>query len=458
MPKKIIIDTPKEFAITKGGRCKSDVYVRSKSKLEWECSEGHSWMATWDNVRRGKWCPECAAVRRGKNRRVGIDIPKAFAITKGGRCKSDVYVNANSKLSWECSEGHSWETDWRNVRQGKWCPKCAIARNAENRRIGINLPKAFAIAKGGRCKSDVYVNANSKLEWECSERHTWLAKWSHIKSGSWCPKCASGNSEEITRVFFEELLGVKFDKAYPDWLKNSDNNQMEFDGYNEKLGVAFEHHGEQHYSDLPFFQRGKNTLKKRRKDDRRKKYLAKKHGVKLIIVPQLGSRTRIENLKAFLIKRFNEMDIRIDEKSIPEVIDFSGVYKTDKFKKLHDRAGSKGGFCDPTGYVNAHTKILWGCADNHTWMVSWGKISQGSWCPECYKKTRSRSQRTGIEAPKTFAATKGGKCKSNVYINARTPMEWECHKEHSWEAAWGNVKGGTWCPECNKIRRSKAKN
>ena len=171
---------------------------------------------------------------------------------------------------------------------------------------------------------------------------------------------------------------------------------MEFDGYNEKLGVAFEHHGEQHYA-ITVFSKSESILKKRKKDDKRKKYLAKKYGVKLIIVPQLGARTKIENLKAFLIKQFNRLDIDIDEKKIPEVIDFSGVYKIDKFKKLHDRASSKGGFCDPTGYVNAHTKILCGCADNHTWMVSWNTLSQGTWCPECYKIRRSKAKKASCD-------------------------------------------------------------
>jgi len=56
---------------------------------------------------------------------------------------------------------------------------------------------------------------------------------------------------------------------------------MELDGYNEQHGVAFEYQGEPHYK--PIF--GDDTFRTTRRNDKRKRFLARYHGVVLICVP-----------------------------------------------------------------------------------------------------------------------------------------------------------------------------
>ncbi len=61
---------------------------------------------------------------------------------------------------------------------------------------------------------------------------------------------------------------------------------MELDGYCEKLNLALEYHGKQHYEDIKFFRKkGKEYLKKRLLDDRTKSKICKKKGIVLIEVP-----------------------------------------------------------------------------------------------------------------------------------------------------------------------------
>jgi hypothetical protein len=64
MPRKLTIDEMKELASLRGGKCLSKIYTNSSTHLEWECTEGHRWKATPDNIKQGKWCPKC----RGKER------------------------------------------------------------------------------------------------------------------------------------------------------------------------------------------------------------------------------------------------------------------------------------------------------------------------------------------------------------------------------------------------------
>ena len=64
-------DTARAF----GGRCLSDEYKGSASKLQWECAEGHVFWKTPNNVRRrqgyASWCTICAGKERREKRRLG---------------------------------------------------------------------------------------------------------------------------------------------------------------------------------------------------------------------------------------------------------------------------------------------------------------------------------------------------------------------------------------------------
>ena len=48
-----------------------------------------------------------------------------IASEKGGKCLSPAYINASTKLRWECSEGHVWEATPNSIMRGRWCPQCA---------------------------------------------------------------------------------------------------------------------------------------------------------------------------------------------------------------------------------------------------------------------------------------------------------------------------------------------
>jgi len=49
-----------QFAESKNGKCLSDHYTNSLTKVEWECEHGHRWSASYNNIQSGSWCPECS--------------------------------------------------------------------------------------------------------------------------------------------------------------------------------------------------------------------------------------------------------------------------------------------------------------------------------------------------------------------------------------------------------------
>ena len=54
-----------------------------------------------------------------------IQDMKKLAKARSGRCVSGTYVNARTKLLWECAEGHQWEATPSKIKLGTWCPYCA---------------------------------------------------------------------------------------------------------------------------------------------------------------------------------------------------------------------------------------------------------------------------------------------------------------------------------------------
>jgi len=110
----------------------------------------------------------------------------------GGKCLSKKYINAITKILWECKDNHCWYATFDNVNHNHWCPKCAIKNNAEKQKLinGLYIARRIAEKRGGKCLSNEYVNSKIKMHWECEIKHTWWVKFTHIQQGHWCPKCS----------------------------------------------------------------------------------------------------------------------------------------------------------------------------------------------------------------------------------------------------------------------------
>lgn len=97
-------------------------------------------------------------------RALTIEELQAIAATHGGRCLSTHYVNANTRLKWECAEGHRWLAIPNSVKRGTWCLICAV----QGTRLSLADVQRVAANYGGRCLSPEYVNGTTPLLFECA--------------------------------------------------------------------------------------------------------------------------------------------------------------------------------------------------------------------------------------------------------------------------------------------------
>lgn len=271
--KKLDIGQMRELAESRGGECLSSEYGNAFTKLRWRCSIGHTWVAAPYNVKHNEtWCPECSNCKK-----LDIEQMRALAKSRGGECLSAEYANSTTKLLWECAAGHKWTATANSVRNSStWCPECSVRK-----KLDIEVMQMLAERYGGRCLSEEYTNAHTKLLWECSDGHRWWAMPASIKNSStWCPHCRYKNEQECRGVF-EALTGKAFPKCRPKWLEG-----LELDGYCEDLGVAFEYNGKQHYEVIAgWHKNGEQDLETQKARDMKKARLCETNWVVLIVIP-----------------------------------------------------------------------------------------------------------------------------------------------------------------------------
>lgn len=239
-----------EIAASKGGRCISTVYIDAKTKIQWECILGHQWEANPNNISSGKWCPQCALIESSNRQRRKIEDLINHAASLGGMCVDTELISPVTKVRWRCAVGHEWLATPKSVMgAGSWCPKCGDERAASLRRSPgrLELLWEIAIERGGECLASVYKSTNDPILWRCGNGHEWSANPSDILRGRWCPQCAARIGERICREHFEQMFQAAFPKAKPKWLIGSNGALLELDGYSEVLGLAFEHQGVYHY-------------------------------------------------------------------------------------------------------------------------------------------------------------------------------------------------------------------
>src|SRR5271165_169287 len=165
--------------------------------------------------------------------------------------------------------------------------------------VDLDIVNSFVKEKhNGKCLSIEYEHSHANLLFQCELEHEWKATWSNIKKGKWCPQCSMFVGERITKLFFENIFDRAFIKCRPDWLIGTNNYKLELDGYCAELGIAFEHHGNQHF-EITAWTKTKEDLEARQANDFCKEKLCKEHGVKLIIVPQVPEKIKINELKSF---------------------------------------------------------------------------------------------------------------------------------------------------------------
>jgi len=440
------------LAASRGGICLSCEYAPSQ-KLRWQCLEGHTWDANVHSVKAGCWCPICGHTTGGRKRRLTMEEMRSLAKAQGGKCLSKRYDGVDSKLRWECANGHTWFAIPSSVKKGHWCPYCAG-------RGPLTLQDAQKVARerGGACLSRRFVGSDRKYRWRCAEGHMWTATYSNVAWGRWCPECSAGLGERICRAHFEHLFAVRFPKSRPTWLVNSDGFQMELDGYCARRHLAFEHQGLHHYRHLRGYYYSRDQFKKRKRDDQRKRLLCRRNGITLLAIPQIPDLLPVSQVQRYILTQCSRRGIRPHAPAMRSPVKLRGAYAPsagERLRLIREIAAARGGRCLSRVYLGSTEKLRFCCSAGHEWETIPFVILKGHWCPICAAAARGLGRRLTMANMRSLAGSRGGRSLSRQYVNAHTHLVWQCSKGHQWKAIPNSVKRGSWCPLCANERKGR---
>jgi hypothetical protein len=199
---KLKIEDIKKLALDKNGEFLDTEYIDSKFKHTWRCAKRHVFKGRVLNIKRGSWCPICAGQYLDKTK-IQNKVKE-----KKGRLISNLSDIKNNKCKFkvECDKHHSFEINWANLQNNKWCPICA-----KNKKKTIKQVKNYVESKKAKLKTREYINSHGLLEVECSKGHTWRINWNNLNTGKWCPVCANqGRSKQQSEVLdFVTSFGIK---------------------------------------------------------------------------------------------------------------------------------------------------------------------------------------------------------------------------------------------------------
>ncbi|MFB3168483.1 recombinase family protein [Neobacillus sp. 179-C4.2 HS] len=333
MASKITINDMKTIAKERGGRCLSENYINKDTPLIWECEKGHIWEATPNRIKyHNSWCQECKA-------KYTIEDMHKIAVSRGGKCLSNTYINNRTNLKWECNKcGRQWEAKPSHImgsknKEGSWCPSCSKKRNSK---YTIGAMRNLALQRNGKCLSDFVESSTSKLKWECEKGHQWIATISQVigtknKKGSWCPHCAVDKRSQTIKTS-KRLQKVKELKILAKSMGGKCLSEEFIGPYKTMIWQCKEGH----------------TWEK--------------------------SASAIEKGQWCPFCKVNE-------------------YKKKVLQEMNQIAHARGGRCLSEEFLNSRTNLMWECSLGHVFELDVAGIKlRHSWCPQCSSFNKSEER------------------------------------------------------------------
>jgi hypothetical protein len=219
------LDDARRICEARGGVLLSTEYVSAKTSLSIRCAAGHSFAATADNLKHGRWCPECK--RQNQSRRFAlnfwsVDKLREFARSRhSGDCFATTPSPMLSKVAWKCfKDGHpSFEAVIAKVvHGGQWCPTCWQERREPPKpAIPFDTVVEAVRVRGGEIvkvgKDGNWNGSKTRLTVRCANHHEWSVDAGNLLyAGSWCPECLN-KGERIVRAIFEAENASKLNRA-----------------------------------------------------------------------------------------------------------------------------------------------------------------------------------------------------------------------------------------------------
>jgi hypothetical protein len=183
-----------------------------QTKTNWQCEQGHSWQASYNNIHLGTGCPECVGVKPKE-----VADYCGLARLRGFKWIGTIPKNVRTKTSWQCKQGHRWQACYNNIQQGTGCPECCGKKPKEAADYHkLARVRGFTWTGGALPK-----NVHAKTSWQCGQGHSWQANYSNIQQGRGCSECSGKRPKETANCdALAESRGFEWTSDVPKDISN----------------------------------------------------------------------------------------------------------------------------------------------------------------------------------------------------------------------------------------------
>jgi hypothetical protein len=351
-----------------------------------------------------------------------------------------------------CPNGHNIFVRLSNLanrvdaRTSKGCAECrTLEQDDESLKTTLgHLPKGFKIIGSYRKKTNRKEQKSARIyQFECDheQKHKFEKESGHL-SGLSCPTCNGPIhiGQERTREIFQQVFNVKFKSIRPNWLNNPKTNvNLELDGYNKDLNLAFEFQGNQHTS--PNTQFGNEHYAQVERDEL-KRQLCKKLGVTLIEIhqpPQYAENKFIKHVLEQIKKQINPLDypnINFNNDNVNfDNLKFNGLPLAvkDFLDYLQNEPNAEGYSCITNDFHTNDDKINMCCPEGHDYETTpaefkrnvEGKKGRRIPCITCYEATGESKTIIDLAYCREEGKKHGLELLSTDYKNVGDELEWK---------------------------------
>ena len=358
-------------------------YENSGTKLQLQCLKcPRFWRATANDLRNASTgCPACGHKRGG--RKLALKTEQAAQnLAKLGITLLSEYESSQKPIRVRFDAcGHEVERTYNHLSRLPKCGLCAL-----NARATAEDYRDTARMFGGKILK-IASRVNRKSLWRCPlGKHKFERSLESIQTGkTFCTVCTRAYGEMLCRAAVEKLFGTTFRSKRMPGMKSPKGRLLELDIYNEKLRMAVEHHGVQHYRQMPHWT-GPEGLERQLLHDHLRRQFCKENGILLIEIRELGIRTSLEEMRQQIRDALLHGERTVppnfdttDLTSLPQLT-ASQVYWAD----VHEAAHKMGMKILTKVFLGSEIPVTVKCKHGHTISKRPRSILAGHQCDECY--------------------------------------------------------------------------
>lgn len=303
-------------------------YIYYNSQYKFQCNICNDILITnMPGIKFRKHCDIC--VEKSKLRELDTILTK-----NGYKLISTVFDS--TKIILECKIHGQITRPAHKIRNELFCKECIYKERGERQKTPYEEVKKIINEKNLILLDDIYIGNASKLNVQCNAGHIFKISFHDIKINIGCSKCNINISEKICHAYFEYIFSKKFIKIRPDWLKVDNGYNLELDGFNDDLNLAFEYSGQQHYKFNNYFHKTNEDFLKQVKYDNIKKNICIKKNIILIVIPYTVT---YDNMQKFITSECKKYGIIVPNVHVFDWKKFDIYNKSSETAEIDDMLG-----------------------------------------------------------------------------------------------------------------------